>query len=308
MDSKPVVFGPYDQEGLDRQYNQQVWAANAAEVVARYGATSVRARELLGQPKVFAYGPTPDETLDVYCANAGAPIHLHIHGGAWRQLSSTDTAYPAPMFVAAGVHFVSVNFGLLPNITLSEMVDQVRRALVWTFANADRFGGDRNAIQVGGHSSGAHLAGCLVTTDWGAFGLPPDVIKSALCISGMYDLEPVRLSARNTYVRLDLAATDAFSPLRHLQHLTCPVVVGFSEFESDEFIRQSRTFAAALQRIERLESLIVVPGMNHFEGIETLCDKDSPLAKAALDLAFRPQAATAGLDRLDARPTVSKEG
>jgi arylformamidase len=308
MDAKPLVFGPYDQEGLDRQYNQQVWAANAAELIKRYGSESDRARETLGQPKVFAYGPTLAETLDVYCAGAGAPIHLHIHGGAWRQLSSTDTAYPAPMFVTAGVHFVAVNFGLLPEITLSDMVDQVRRAVLWTFANAARFGGDRNAIQVGGHSSGAHLAGCLVTTDWAAFGLPRDVIKSALCVSGMYDLEPVRLSARNTYVRLDLAATDAFSPIRHLQHLACPVVIGVSEFESAEFIRQSRAFAAAVDRIGRLADLIVVPGMNHFEGIETLRDKDSPLARAAIDLAFKPQSAATPPHRLDARQAVSREG
>ena len=285
MMENPRVFSHYDQLSLDRQYNQQAWAPNAADVVRRYSVESERAREQLGPPLVFAYGPTPPETLDVYPASRGAPIHIHLHGGAWRSLSSADTAYPAPMFVGAGVNFVSVNFALLPQVTMTEMVDQVRKAVAWVFNNAaEAFGGDPQDLHVGGHSSGGHLTGCMLTTDWPALGLPRTILKSGLCLGGMYELEPVRLSSRNEYVRLDHVTTDEFSPMRHLTRLTCPVVVGYSEKESPEFRRQSEVFAAALAGMGRLWAQIEVPDMNHFEGIETISDPTSALAKAALAL------------------------
>jgi arylformamidase len=210
-------------------------------------------------------------------------VHAFFHGGAWRALSKRESAFFAPAVVAAGAHFAAVDFGLAPAATLAEMVAQARRAVAWLYRNAARFGGDPSRLCVSGHSSGAHLAACVLTTDWARdFGLPADVVKAGVCVSGIYELLPVRLSSRNRYLGLDAALEQALSPLRHLDRLACPVVVGAGGLESDEFRRQSREFAAALQRAGRLEAQIVEPRLNHFETAETLADAGSRLGGALI--------------------------
>lgn len=279
-----MVFLQYGQAELDRQYDQRVWAANAVDVIRRYTENSDKVRKTLGEPAVFSYGQTPAETLDLYRTDApDAPIHIFIHGGAWRTLSKRDSAFAAENFVRAGAHFIALDFALLPAVTLTEMVAQVRHGVGWVYRNAHQFGGDPARIHISGHSSGGHLAGCVAVTDWPALGLPRDVVKSAICASGMYDLLPVRLSARNDYVRLDAESEQALSPIRHLDHLHGPVFVGYGAGESDEFKRQSRAFAAALG------PLLAAPaaeyaGLNHFEVADTLADPKGGLGRAALDL------------------------
>jgi arylformamidase len=279
-----MVFLHYNQAELDRQYDQRAWAPNAAEVIRRYRENSDKARQQLGAPLVFSYGPTAAETLDVYRTSAAeAPVHVFIHGGAWRLLSKHDSAFAAKNFVSAGAHFIALDFALLPTVTLSEMVAQVRRAVAWVYRNAPKFGGDPTRLHISGHSSGGHLAGCVATTDWAAEGLPRDVVKSAVCASGMYDLLPVRLSARNDYVKLTEETEHAFSPIRHLDKLAGPVFVGYGALESDEFKRQSRDFAAALG--SRLAAPVAeYEGMYHFDVADTLADPHKGLGRAALDL------------------------
>jgi len=282
MSSK--VFLHYDQAELDRQYDQRAWAPNAAAVIERYAAESNQVRARLGPPRTYAYGKTPAETVDVYPADQpDAPLHVFIHGGAWRSLSKRESAFAAETFVKAGAHFVAVDFAPLPKVSLAEMVDQVRRAVAWIYSNAQQFGGDRERLYLSGHSSGGHLAAAILTTDWpGQFSLPHTVIKGGLCVSGIYDLHPVRVSARNAYVRLDIRLEQELSPSRFVDSLACPVVVAYGELESDEFKRQSRTFASLIERAGIEVNLLEGRGMNHYEIIETLAEHAGLLGRAAL--------------------------
>lgn len=278
------VFLNYQQPQLDQQYDQRAWAENAVEVIRSYLTGSNDTILRAGAPQTYSYGTSGHETLDVFsCNKTGAPIQVFIHGGAWRQLSRKESSFAAMPFLEAGAHFIALDFGLVPEVTLSEMVTQVRSAVKWLYQNAEMFGGGAEKIYVSGHSSGGHLAGCVATTDWAKFGLPPSVIKGALCVSGIYDLEPVRLSSRNDYLKLDSKAEHQLSPLRHLDHLACPVVVAYGQYESDEFIRQAREFAAAVEQHGHLQALIEGRGFNHFEVINTLADANSSLAQAALE-------------------------
>ena len=158
-----------------------------------------------------------------------------------------------------------------------------RRAIVWAHQNASTFGGDPDRIYVSGHSAGGHLAGVVLVTDWPRdFDLPADIVKGGLCSSGMFDLYPVSLSARREYVAFDDAMVEALSPLRHLDKLTAPVVVTYGTAESPEFQRQSREFAAALDKAGKRVQLLVGEGYNHFEIIETLDNPFGLLGHAAL--------------------------
>ena len=286
MSAGDKVFLDYDQEALDRAYDQTQWASNQQDVIARRAAAGDAVRARLGEPRRVAYGPAPIEQLDIYAtARAGAPVMVFLHGGAWRAGDARSQAFAAEMFVNAGVHFVAPDFGLVMDIGLDGMVAQVRRAVAWMAANAASFGGDPTRIYVGGHSSGSHLAANVLVTDWAKdFGLPADLIKGGLCTSGMYDLKPVRLSARSSYVKFDDRIEHELSPIRHLARLRCPVVVAYGTKDSPEFQRQSREWAEALRALGRLHALVVGEGMNHFELPETLADPSSPLGRTVLSL------------------------
>lgn len=262
------MFLDYDQKALDEQYDQRVWVPHADEIIRRYATGSDRVREKLGEPRVERYGPTPRETLDIY--GSGGKALVFVHGGAWRRQSSYEQAFPAESIVNAGAAYVALNFALLPGVTLAEMVAQVCRGVEWVKENLSDF------VVLCGHSSGAHLAGCVLTK--------LDFLKNALLVSGVYDLLPVRLSSRNDYVRLDERLEHAYSPIRHVDRIGCPVAVAWGEKEAPEFVRQSKDFASALKLSGKLNEVIEGKSRNHFEIVETLADPRSPLGRAALNM------------------------
>jgi arylformamidase len=281
-----AVWLDMDQQALDDAYDQSKYAPNRNQIVERYATNSDLARERLGSPRRIAYGPTAIEALDLYpAAAANAPISIFVHGGAWQRGLARNYAFAAELFVRTGVHHVVPDFinVIEAGGDLMPMADQVRRAVVWVYRNAASFNGDPNRIHIYGHSSGAHLAGVAMVTDWpGAFGLPSDVIKSGLLCSGMYDLRPVRLSARNRYVNFTDDMEAALSTQRHIHRLTAPVVLAFGTLETPEFQRQSRDFAAALRAAGKPVELLVGHGYNHFQIVETLASPYGLLGRAAL--------------------------
>jgi arylformamidase len=280
----PPVWLDLDQKALDDAYDQSVWATNGKQVLERYAALSDDVRARLGAPRRLSYGATPVAALDVYRAKDGAPIQIFIHGGAWRSGTAKEWAFPADMFVHRGAHFVVPDFVSVVDAggNLSAMVEQVQGAIAWTYRNAERFGGDRKRIFISGHSSGAHLAGVALTTDWKRLGLPTDVVKGGVLLSGMYDLKPVRLSARSRYVHFDDATEDALSPERHLARLHARLVVAYASLDSPEFQRQSRDFAAAVNGAGKPVELLVARGYNHYEAPETLANPYGLLGRAVL--------------------------
>jgi len=281
------VWLDMDQKELDDAYDQSVWAPNQEDMRRRRSLASERALARLGPPKRVAYGPTEIEKLDIYrTERANAPIHIFIHGGAWRSGLAKDSAFPAEMFIAAGAHYVVPDFVWVQNVggNLGVMADQVRRAVAWVYKNAASFGGDPNRLYLAGHSSGGHLAGVVLMTDWlRNFSLPPDIIKGGLLISGMYDLEPVRLSKRSNYVNFDDATVQTLSSQRHLDKLNAPVIVAYGTRESPEFQRQGRDFAAVVKAAGKPVELIMGEGFNHFEMQETLGNPFGLAGRAALE-------------------------
>jgi len=277
------VFLDYNQAELDRQYNQRAWVPNADEHIRRYATVSDAVRARLGEPESIAYGGAATETFDLYrSGRATAPLLIFLHGGAWQRLGKRESAFAAEAFVRAGAHFAALDFGAVPAVSLADLVDQVRRAVVFVYRNAERLGVARDRLHLVGHSSGGHLAACAMTTDWAAFGLPQP-IKGGLCVSGIYDLRPVRLSARNEYLRLDEAAEEALSPQRHVDRLACPLIVAAAEFDAPEFRRQARDFAAAAARAGGAVRHIEGKGFNHFDVIDTLVDPEGLLGKLMLE-------------------------
>jgi arylformamidase len=283
----PAVWMNMDQQDVDDAYNQAVYAFNARSIAARMKANNAIAMDAIGKPERHAYGPTPIEGIDLWKAKRpDAPIMTFIHGGSWRSGRASDFALYAEPFIKAGAHFVSIDFTNVNETKgdLFPLVDQCRRAIAWTYKNAKSFGGNPEAIYLCSRSSGSHLAGCMIITEWEKFGVPRDVLKGAAMGSGMYDLKPVRISSRSKFVAFTDEMEHELSAIRHIDRIHTPVVLGIGTLETPEFQRQSRDFAAALQKAGKPVKLIVADGYNHFEVGESIGHPYALMGRAAMEM------------------------
>lgn len=277
------VYRDYTQEELDRQYEHRHIVPNMDEFTARNRAESERVHAAL-KPREAAYGPDPRQKLDIYAAGEGAPIVVYIHGGRWQMNSKETSCHMAECFTRAGIAFVMPNFRQAPDHDMDTIIADARAAVVWAWQNAASFGGDRDRLYIAGASSGGHMAGMLVTTDWTKHGLPADVVKGGLLCSGMHDLEPVRLTFRNEAIKLDAESAARNSPIHNIRHPGCPLVIAVGALESDEFKRQSRDFAAAWRKAGNACTFIERDGKHHYSLGEDLADPNSPVLRPFLDL------------------------
>jgi len=284
----PLVCGTFDQAELDRQYNARGTVVDIWPILDRYRVETERARAALPCALGVPYGPTEPERLDIYrppSADRPAPVFVFVHGGYWRLLDAGDSGFMAPTFAAGGIMTVAVNYALLPTVTLDEAVRQCRAAIAWVYENIGAYGGDPGRIHVCGNSAGGHLGAMLAADGWHRdFGLPRDVIKGATLISGLYDLEPVRRSFVNEWVRLTPQSAAVNSPIRTLPRPDLPVLLSYAPSETAEFKRQTRDYRLALDRNGNRTAFIAVPGSNHFDIILLMTDPGSPLSEAIVRL------------------------
>jgi arylformamidase len=282
----PNVFLDYDQIELDAAYDQSYYEPLDSQTYDRLVSNSEAARTRIGAPRQVAYGPTEIEKLDIFRTDrAKAPIFVFIHGGNWFLGKAFGSGYAAEMVTRAGAHYVVPDFTSVKDVggDLTVMAAQVRRAIAWVHENAATFDGDPDRIYIGGHSSGGHLCGVALTTDWEKdFGVPSTIVKGGLCISGMYELTPVRLSWRRTYVNFTDAMVDSMSSQRHIDKIVAPVTVAYGSLETPDFQRQNREFAAALKAAGKSVQLIEGKNYTHSAMAESFGHPYGPAGRAAL--------------------------
>src|SRR4051812_14618473 len=277
MPNHQRVFLDYTQAELDQAYDQLVWAPHRDAIQAEIRNDCEAVRKAM-PPRTERYGKSEVQLLDIFAPKGGAkvPVLVYLHGGAWLRGSRLDVCYPAPAVTGKGAALVVPEFDNVGVEPLPRMIEQCREAVDWTARHAENFGGDPDRIYLAGHSSGAHLASCVLLGD------PP--IEGALLISGMYDLHAPLLSARSKYVKITPEELDAASAMRHLGRIRCPVAVAWSVGDSPEFRRQGRVFSDALEGMGRLASRTEVFSPNHFEEPRQLADPDSALGRALFSL------------------------
>ena len=277
------MYRGYDQAALDAQYNLRARHPEFQEHFDRWARESEAARSALPCRLDIPYGEGPGERLDWFPAERpGAPVHVFIHGGYWRSLDKKDHSFVAPPLVRAGYAVAVINYALAPSVTVDEIVRQVRSAIAWCRRNAKAQGGDPDRITVSGHSAGGHLTAMALLTDWQKLGLPRDTGKAGCAISGLYEMEPIRLSYLNADVRLDADADARLSPMRIDPPARTPLLVAVGGGETDEFLRQSREYARLRKSQGHLCDLLETPGDNHFTILQQLGGAGTPLARALL--------------------------
>ena len=237
---------------FDAQYNNRARIPEHPAILAHWAEASARALARPGWALDLAYGDAPSERLDILRPapgpGPGAPVLVYIHGGYWRALGKRDQAFVAPPFADAGAMVVLPDYSLCPAVTVEHIVLQMVRALAWVYRHAPAHGGDRERIVVAGHSAGGHLAAMLLACDWRAVApdLPADLVKAALSISGVYELEPLR-HAPFLAPDLGLSAASALrlSPAWMPPPARGTLVTVVGAQESEEFLRQHALIAQA---------------------------------------------------------------
>lgn len=269
------------QAQIDAQYGTQQWVADAAAEARHYVERSRLARDTLRCTLDEPFGPTLDETLDIFPAVCpGAPVFVFVHGGYWRANTSKEFSCVALGLVPAGMTTVVVNYSLCPKVTIDEITRQVRAAIVWVLKNIDRHGGDPTRVALGGHSAGAQLTAMALQTCWREdYGLNEDPLAAAVLVSGIYDLAPLRYSYLQPLIQLDDGVIRRQSPLFAVRPCRTPALVTWGGGESDEFARQSRAYHEAWQAAGNRCELMPVPGANHFGAIHGFEDPSSVLCR-----------------------------
>lgn len=273
------------QEEIDREYNIENAVGDMRPYIEWFVGGSARARAELACALDVRFGPTLDETLDIFPARRpDAPVLLFIHGGYWRILSSKEFSLVARGPVAHDVTVVVMNYSLCPQVTIAEITRQSRAAVAWIAANIAPYNGDPQRLFVTGHSAGGHQVGMLVATDWvGDYGLPATVIKGGIPISGLFDLRPFRHSWLQPKIQLDHDLIERHSPLFNIPALAPPLLVTFGGDESAEFQRQSGDYVSAWRARGHHAATFDQPGKNHLTAIAGFEDPASDLCRTVLD-------------------------
>ena len=281
--SEPL-FLHYDRAALDAEYDNRAKVAGAEDCIAGWKTRSEEARSNLDCSLDLAYGSSTAETLDIFPSNTPgkSPINVFYHGGYWRALHKNDFSYVAYAVHEAGAATVVVNYALVPEVSFDELVRQCRAALAWVWRNADRFGGDREKIFVSGHSAGGHLVAMMMVTDWPAFDaeLPAQPIRGGCGISGLYDLEPIRLCFLNEDLKLSEEDAIRNSPMKQRRTCLSPLLLPVGAREGPEYLRQSNSLADAWFHSGEAPKVLVMPGHNHFSIATQLDDPESKLSQA----------------------------
>jgi len=282
-----------DPAWLDRMYNNRALVPDHAVHFSRWAETSAQARASQPCTLDIAYGQSSGEKLDIFpaaqaaqTAAGGAPVLVFIHGGYWRSLDKSEHSFVAPAFTAAGACVVIPNYDLCPAVTIPDIALQMVRALAWTHRNVVRFGGDPDRITVAGHSAGGHLAAMMLACLWPrhARDLPADLVKNALSISGLYELDSVMHTPfLKDSLRLTPRQVAQVSPAWFPAPKKGVLYTVAGADESDEFLRHNALIEQAwgTRAVPVREALL---GLNHFSTVEALVQPDHRLHQLALRL------------------------
>ena len=280
-----IVFKGYTAQQLEEQYNARAAVPGHEKMFEEWRRRSADYRRQSKCEIDIPYASSERATLDIFLPQqANAPVHTFIHGGYWRAMDKSDFSYLAKGLIDGGALVAIVNYGRCPTVSMAEIIKQMRDACDWLWRNCSKYGGNPNAIHVSGHSAGGHLTAMMMATNWPSLypDLPPNLIKSGVPVSGLFELEPMRYIPLNDDLNLDEKNARLNSPtfLKPLTDAPLSIVVGGEE--SDEFRRQSYDFftkwGGRKSGIEYLE----LPSLNHFTIIDQMKSPDNSLTEIML--------------------------
>ncbi len=277
------VFRSYDQEALDWEYNNRGKVPDTAECKAAQISGSDEAKAQYHTLLDHRFGSGSTDLLDIYHGESigPRPVHVFFHGGYWKSNTKNDFGFVAKPFVPYGVTTVVVEYPLIPGVRMDTLIERCRTAMAWVWRNAAEMDCDPDNITVSGHSAGGHITAMLASTDWPSYAedLPADLVKAGCGISGVYDLEPVRLSFQNDDLQFSPKEAEEFSPVLMTPSRVAPLLLPVGGDEGPEFVRQSEDLASTWSAQGHDVSAWVMQGKHHFTTINEYLDSESTLSK-----------------------------
>ncbi|MEY3782141.1 MAG: hypothetical protein RIS97_319 [Pseudomonadota bacterium] len=280
-----------DAAALDKLYNNRLLVPECMGILQRWTQDSAAVRQATDCNLNVAYGQIDSQKLDIFPSattdsSKAAPVLIFIHGGYWRSLDKADQSFLAPAFTQQGSCVVIPNYSLCPAVTVSDIVLQLVNAVAWVYKNIEKFGGDPERITLAGHSAGGHLVAMLLSCLWQKFDttLPNDVVKNALSISGLFELEtPMHSPYLQDSLHLTPAEVKRISPAWMPAPASGKLYSVVGGDESPEFLRHNQLIQDAWgkQAVPVSEQL---PSLNHFTVLEALCQPTHRLHQLACEL------------------------
>ncbi|HOK13164.1 MAG TPA: alpha/beta hydrolase, partial [Ottowia sp.] len=262
-----------DIQWLERMYNNRQRVPDHGDYFARWAAESALVRRSLPCQLDVRYGDGAGETLDAFAAaRPRSPIVVFIHGGYWKAMDKSQHSFVVPALRDLGAAVVVPNYALAPKVGIPDITLQMVRAVAWSWRHARTLGGDARRIVVMGHSAGGQLAAMMLACAWNRFepALPPRLVRAALGISGLYDLQPLlHTPSLQEVLRLTPRQVQAASPARLPAPAHGRLISAVGGDESSEYLRLNRLIQQAWGR-ERVPVAAVLPGLNHFSILDTL--------------------------------------
>jgi acetyl esterase/lipase len=274
-----MLYRGMDRAALDAAYNNTaaVGQAKRDEYVGGWTKRSDVVRKVPGTRLDLRYGDGARHRLDVFpCGTPGAPTLAYIHGGYWQMNDKEPYAFLGEGLLAAGFNLGLIEYTLAPAARMDQIVGEVRRAMAWLIDHAKEVGGDPARVYVSGHSAGGHLT---------AMAMTEGRLAGGIAISGIYDLEPIRLNYLNEKLGLDPAETERNSPMRHLPATAAPLVVTVGLGELHELVRQSEEYATAWQKRGLRGRYLPVAKHDHFSILEELAQPTGAILAALKEMA-----------------------
>ncbi|WP_420993675.1 alpha/beta hydrolase [Cupriavidus sp. 30B13] len=284
-----------DPAFFDREYNNRALVPDHPADIARWAELSRQVRERTGWLEDLSYadavpGPHADaERLDYFPADAdpegsAPPLLVFLHGGYWRALDKRDHSLVANALPGCGVSVAVVDYALAPAVTVAAILLQAVRSVAWLYRQSERLGHDRARIFVAGHSVGGNMAAMMLATHWpGLAGdLPAGLVKGAVSVSGLHELEPLRRAPFLADLRLTEQDVARMSPARLLPATAAPLVTAVGELESGEYHRQTALLRAAWPANVSVPGAahVPMPGRHHFSVVDAFAERDGALLRA----------------------------
>lgn len=269
------IYREFDVAALNAAYNNRAavpehvqWRdQRAQQSLVLYAAHRV-SRDL-------RYGPGERQRIDFFHAvSPDRPTVAYIHGGYWQYNDKEPNAFVAAGPLAAGMNVALIEYSLAPQASIRTIVREIRTATADLVKRLPELQASPTLV-VCGHSAGGHLA--AMTAD-----VPG--VHAALAISGLFDLEPIRLTEMNQKLAMSETEARAHSP-QFLSLPQTPISVAYGLAELPELQRQSREFAQVLRAADNLGRMLALPDDDHFSILESLALPEGALCREVCRLA-----------------------
>lgn len=271
-----LVYRSFTRAQLDAAYDNR--AAVPRHVEYRQDRDA-RSRALYARARCdrdLRYGPGDRQRVDFFhCGKPKRPTLAFIHGGYWQWNDKEPHAFIAEGLLACDINVALVEYTLAPRATMSEIIAEIQACTRWLLHGlATEFNASDRLI-VSGHSAGGHLT---------AIALEVPGVHAGVAISGLFDLEPIRLCYLNEAVRMSREEAERNSPMHRTPGTpACIVTVGGAELP--ELVRQSTEYATYLRDSGRDGRELVLAGEDHFTILEQLARAEGALAQEVVRLA-----------------------